>query len=149
MKNYSFKEIFTEPEILSQIISEIIYILIVRSYLIHLNNFNELMFAKGLTSKLKESNSVLIASEILKEGGYSYLCQAILWVVVGIAYFYFFYKIGQTSSYPVIDLIIKIFHTIVLILFLVILWRLIDNPIVHAVIILMGFSSLVTAALSN
>ncbi len=65
MKNYSFKEIFTEPEILSQIILEITYIIIIISYLIHLDNFNKLMFAKGFTSKLEESNSIFVASKIL------------------------------------------------------------------------------------
>lgn len=148
MKNYSFKEIFTEPEILSQIILEITYIIII-SYLIHLDNFNKLMFAKGFTSKLEESNSIFVASKILKEGGSSYFFWAVIWVVVGGFLFYIFYKIGQTSYYPVVGIIIKVLHVVVLLLFIVILCHLINNPIIRALIIMFGFGSLLGTILSN
>lgn len=148
MKNYSFKEIFTEPEILSQIILEIAYIIII-SYLIHLDNFNKLMFAKGFTSKLEESNSIFVASKILKEGGSSYFFWAVIWVVVGGFLFYIFYKIGQTSYYPVVGIIIKVLHVVVLLLFIVILCHLINNPIIRALIIMFGFGSLLGTILSN
>lgn len=118
MKKYSFKEIFTEPEILSQIILEVTYIIIIISYLIHLDNFNKLMFAKGFTSKLEESNSIFVASKILKEGGSSYFFWAVIWVAVGGFLFYIFYKIGQTSYYPVVGIIIKVLHVVVLLLFI-------------------------------
>ncbi len=149
MKNYSFKEIFTEPEILSQIILEITYIIIIISYLIHLDNFNKLMFAKGFTSKLEESNSIFVASKILKEGGSSYFFGAVIWVVVGGFLFYIFYKIGQTSYYPVVGIIIKVLHVVVLLLFIVILCHLINNPIIRALIIMFGFGSLLGTILSN
>lgn len=150
MKNYSFKEIFTEPEILSQIILEITYIIIIIiSYLIHLDNFNKLMFAKGFTSELEESNSIFVASKILKEGGSSYFCWAVIWVVVGGFLFYIFYKIGQTSYYPVVGIIIKVLHVVVLLLFIVILCHLINNPIIRALIIMFGFGSLLGTILSN
>ncbi|MRM99263.1 hypothetical protein EAI32_08225 [Lactobacillus taiwanensis] len=149
MKNYSFKEIFTEPEILSQIILEITYIIIIISYLIHLDNFNKLMFAKGFTSKLEESNSIFVASKILKEGGSSYFFWAVIWVVVGGFLFYIFYKIGQTSYYPVVGIIIKVLHVVVLLLFIVILCHLINNPIIRALIIMFGFGSLLGTILSN
>lgn len=149
MKNYSFKEIFTEPEILSQIILEITYIIIIISYLIHLDNFNKLMFAKGFTSKLEESNSIFVASKILKEGGSSYFFWAVIWVVVGGFLFYIFYKIGQTSYYPVVGIIIKVLHVVVLLLFIVILCHLINSPIIRALIIMFGFGSLLGTILSN
>lgn len=149
MKNYSFKEIFTKPEILSQIILEITYIIIIISYLIHLDNFNKLMFAKGFTSKLEESNSIFVASKILKEGGSSYFFWAVIWVVVGGFLFYIFYKIGQTSYYPVVGIIIKVLHVVVLLLFIVILCHLINNPIIRALIIMFGFGSLLGTILSN
>ncbi len=149
MKNYSFKEIFTEPEILSQIILEITYIIIIISYLIHLDNFNKLMFAKGFTSKLEESNSIFVASKILKEGGSSYFFWAVIWVIVGGFLFYIFYKIGQTSYYPVVGIIIKVLHVVVLLLFIVILCHLINNPIIRALIIMFGFGSLLGTILSN
>ncbi|MFQ3624593.1 hypothetical protein U2F58_03310 [Lactobacillus johnsonii] len=149
VKNYSFKEIFTEPEILSQIILEITYIIIIISYLIHLDNFNKLMFAKGFTSKLEESNSIFVASKILKEGGSSYFFWAVIWVVVGGFLFYIFYKIGQTSYYPVVGIIIKVLHVVVLLLFIVILCHLINNPIIRALIIMFGFGSLLGTILSN
>lgn len=149
MKNYSFKEIFTEPEILSQIILEITYIIIIISYLIHLDNFNKLMFAKGFTSKLEESNSIFVASKILKEGGSSYFFWAVIWVVVGGFLFYIFYKIGQTSYYPVVGIIIKVLHVVVLLLFIVLLCHLINNPIIRALIIMFGFGSLLGTILSN
>lgn len=149
MKNYSFKEIFTEPEILSQIILEITYIIIIISYLIHLDNFNKLMFAKDFTSKLEESNSIFVASKILKEGGSSYFFWAVIWVVVGGFLFYIFYKIGQTSYYPVVGIIIKVLHVVVLLLFIVILCHLINNPIIRALIIMFGFGSLLGTILSN
>ena len=134
MKKYSFKEIFTEPEILSQIILEVTYIIIIISYLIHLDNFNKLMFAKGFTSKLEESNSIFVAS---------------IWVAVGGFLFYIFYKIGQTSYYPVVGIIIKVLHVVVLLLFIVVLCHLINNPIVRALIIMFGFGSLLGTILSN
>ena len=149
MKNYSFKEIFTEPEILSQIILEITYIIIIISYLIHLDNFNKLMFAKGFTSELEESNSIFVASKILKEGGSSYFLGAVIWVAVGGFLFYIFYKIGQTSYYPVVGIIIKVLHVVVLLLFIVILCHLINNPIIRALIIMFGFGSLLGTILSN
>ncbi len=148
MKKYSFKEIFTEPEILSQIILEVTYIIII-SYLIHLDNFNKLMFAKGFTSKLEESNSIFVASKILKEGGSSYFFGAVIWVAVGGFLFYIFYKIGQTSYYPVVGIIIKVLHVVVLLLFIVVLYHLINNPIVRALIIMFGFGSLLGTILSN
>ncbi len=148
MKKYSFKEIFTEPEILSQIILEVTYIIII-SYLIHLDNFNKLMFAKGFTSKLEESNSIFVASKILKEGGSSYFFGAVIWVAVGGFLFYIFYKIGQTSYYPVVGIIIKVLHVVVLLLFIVVLCHLINNPIVRALIIMFGFGSLLGTILSN
>ena len=146
MKKYSFKEIFTEPEILSQIILEVTYIIIIISYLIH---FNKLMFAKGFTSKLEESNSIFVASKILKEGGSSYFFGAVIWVAVGGFLFYIFYKIGQTSYYPVVGIIIKVLHVVVLLLFIVVLCHLINNPIVRALIIMFGFGSLLGTILSN
>lgn len=149
MKKYSFKEIFTEPEILSQIILEVTYIIIIISYLIHLDNFNKLMFAKGFTSKLEESNSIFVASKILKEGGSSYFFGAVIWVAVGGFLFYIFYKIGQTSYYPVVGIIIKVLHVVVLLLFIVILCHLINNPIIRALIIMFGFGSLLGTILSN
>ena len=149
MKKYSFKEIFTEPEILSQIILEVMYIIIIISYLIHLDNFNKLMFAKGFTSKLEESNSIFVASKILKEGGSSYFFGAVIWVAVGGFLFYIFYKIGQTSYYPVVGIIIKGLHVVVLLLFIVVLCHLINNPIVRALIIMFGFGSLLGTILSN
>ena len=149
MKKYSFKEIFTEPEILSQIILEVTYIIIIISYLIHLDNFNKLMFAKGFTSKLEESNSIFVASKILKEGGSSYFVGAVIWVAVGGFLFYIFYKIGQTSYYPVVGIIIKVLHVVVLLLFIVVLCHLINNPIVRALIIMFGFGSLLGTILSN
>lgn len=149
MKKIKLKDIFTEPEILSQVILEILYAIITINYLIHLNNFNKLMLANGLTKKLEESSSVMIASEILNEGGASYLTQAVIWVAVGLALFFVFYKIGKTSSYPAIGVIIKIFHIIVFLLFLVILWQLIDNPIVHAFLIVSGVVSIGLASLSK
>ncbi len=149
MKKYSFKEIFTEPEILSQIILEVTYIIIIISYLIHLDNFNKLMFAKGFTSKLEESNSIFVASKILKEGGSSYFFGAVIWVAVGGFLFYIFYKIGQTSYYPVVGIIIKVLHVVVLLLFIVVLCHLINNPIVRALIIMFGFGSLLGTILSN
>lgn len=149
MKKYSFKEIFTEPEILSQIILEVTYIIIIISYLIHLDNFNKLMFAKGFTSKLEESNSIFVASKILKEGGSSYFFWAVIWVAVGGFLFYIFYKIGQTSYYPVVGIIIKVLHVVVLLLFIVVLCHLINNPIVRALIIMFGFGSLLGTILSN
>lgn len=148
MKKYSFKEIFTEPEILFQIILEVTYIIII-SYLIHLDNFNKLMFAKGFTSKLEESNSIFVASKILKEGGSSYFFGAVIWVAVGGFLFYIFYKIGQTSYYPVVGIIIKVLHVVVLLLFIVVLCHLINNPIVRALIIMFGFGSLLGTILSN
>ncbi|WP_289700936.1 hypothetical protein [Lactobacillus taiwanensis] len=148
VKKYSFKEIFTEPEILSQIILEVTYIIII-SYLIHLDNFNKLMFAKGFTSKLEESNSIFVASKILKEGGSSYFFGAVIWVAVGGFLFYIFYKIGQTSYYPVVGIIIKVLHVVVLLLFIVVLCHLINNPIVRALIIMFGFGSLLGTILSN
>lgn len=149
MKKYSFKEIFTEPEILFQIILEVTYIIIIISYLIHLDNFNKLMFAKGFTSKLEESNSIFVASKILKEGGSSYFLGAVIWVAVGGFLFYIFYKIGQTSYYPVVGIIIKVLHVVVLLLFIVVLCHLINNPIVRALIIMFGFGSLLGTILSN
>ncbi|MCR1903378.1 MULTISPECIES: hypothetical protein [Lactobacillus] len=149
VKKYSFKEIFTEPEILSQIILEVTYIIIIISYLIHLDNFNKLMFAKGFTSKLEESNSIFVASKILKEGGSSYFFGAVIWVAVGGFLFYIFYKIGQTSYYPVVGIIIKVLHVVVLLLFIVVLCHLINNPIVRALIIMFGFGSLLGTILSN
>ena len=149
MKKYSFKEIFTEPEILSQIILEVTYIIIIISYLIHLDKFNKLMFAKGFTSKLEESNSIFVASKILKEGGSSYFFGAVIWVAVGGFLFYIFYKIGQTSYYPVVGIIIKVLHVVVLLLFIVVLCHLINNPIVRALIIMFGFGSLLGTILSN
>lgn len=149
MKKYSFKEIFTEPEILFQIILEVTYIIIIISYLIHLDNFNKLMFAKGFTSKLEESNSIFVASKILKEGGSSYFLGAVIWVAVGGFLFYIFYKIGQTSYYPVVGIIIKVLHVVVLLLFIVVLCHLINNPIVRALIIMFGFGSLLDTILSN
>lgn len=149
MKKYSFKEIFTEPEILSQIILEVTYIIIIISYLIHLDNFNKLMFAKGFTSKLEESNSIFVASKILKEGGSSYFFGAVIWVAVCGFLFYIFYKIGQTSYYPVVGIIIKVLHVVVLLLFIVVLCHLINNPIVRALIIMFGFGSLLGTILSN
>lgn len=150
MKKYSFKEIFTEPEILFQIILEVTYIIIIIiSYLIHLDNFNKLMFAKGFTSKLEESNSIFVASKILKEGGSSYFFGAVIWVAVGGFLFYIFYKIGQTSYYPVVGIIIKVLHVVVLLLFIVVLCHLINNPIVRALIIMFGFGSLLGTILSN
>lgn len=149
MKKYSFKEIFTEPEILFQIILEVTYIIIIISYLIHLDNFNKLMFAKGFTSKLEESNSIFVASKILKEGGSSYFFGTVIWVAVGGFLFYIFYKIGQTSYYPVVGIIIKVLHVVVLLLFIVVLCHLINNPIVRALIIMFGFGSLLGTILSN
>ena len=149
MKKYSVKEIFSEPEILSQIILEVTYIIIIISYLIHLDNFNKLMFAKGFTSKLEESNSIFVASKILKEGGSSYFFGAVIWVAVGGFLFYIFYKIGQTSYYPVVGIIIKVLHVVVLLLFIVVLCHLINNPIVRALIIMFGFGSLLGTILSN
>ena len=149
MKKYSVKEIFTEPEMLSQIILEVTYIIIIISYLIHLDNFNKLMFAKGFTSKLEESNSIFVASKILKEGGSSYFFGAVIWVAVGGFLFYIFYKIGQTSYYPVVGIIIKVLHVVVLLLFIVVLCHLINNPIVRALIIMFGFGSLLGTILSN
>lgn len=149
MKKYSFKEIFTEPEILFQIILEVTYIIIIISYLIHLDNFNKLMFAKGFTSKLEESNSIFVASKILKEGGSSYFFGAVIWVAVGGFLFYIFYKIGQTSYYPVVGIVIKVLHVVVLLLFIVVLCHLINNPIVRALIIMFGFGSLLGTILSN
>ena len=149
MKKYSFKELFTEPEILSQIILEVTYIIIIISYLIHLDNFNKLMFAKGFTSNLEESNSIFVASKILKEGGSSYFFGAVIWVAVGGFLFYIFYKIGQTSYYPVVGIIIKVLHVVVLLLFIVVLCHLINNPIVRALIIMFGFGSLLGTILSN
>ena len=149
MKKYSFKEIFTEPEILSQIILEVTYIIIIISYLIHLDNFNKLMFAKGFTPKLEESNSIFVASKILKEGGSSYFFGAVIWVAVCGFLFYIFYKIGQTSYYPVVGIIIKVLHVVVLLLFIVVLCHLINNPIVRALIIMFGFGSLLGTILSN
>ena len=149
MKKYSFKEIFTEPEILSQIILEVTYIIIIISYLIHLDNFNKLMFAKGFTTKIEESNSIFVASKILKECGPSYFFGAVIWVAVGGFLFYIFYKIGQTSYYPVVGIIIKVLHVVVLLLFIVVLCHLINNPIVRALIIMFGFGSLLGTILSN
>ena len=107
------------------------------------------MFAKGFTSKLEESNSIFVASKILKEGGSSYFFGAVIWVAVGGFLFYIFYKIGQTSYYPVVGIIIKVLHVVVLLLFIVVLCHLINNPIVRALIIMFGFGSLLGTILSN
>lgn len=77
------------------------------------------------------------------------MAQAVIWVAVGLALFFVFYKIGKTSLYPAIGIIIKIFHMIVFLLFLVILWQLIDNPIVHAFLIVCGVVSVGLASLSK
>lgn len=114
-----------------------------------INKVEKLMFAKGFTSKLEESNSIFVASKILKEGGSSYFFGAVIWVAVGGFLFYIFYKIGQTSYYPVVGIIIKVLHVVVLLLFIVVLCHLINNPIVRALIIMFGFGSLLDTILSN
>lgn len=149
MKNRNFKDSITEPQNLLQIILEAIYIIVISTYLINLNNFNKLMLAKGLTAELNKSGSVTAASKILGEGGSKYLIGAVLWIASGIGLIVVFYKVGKTSSYPTIGTFIKLFHILVYILFLVILWQLINNPIVRAFLVIIGFGTLVVATTTS
>ncbi len=149
MKKHNIKNSITEPQNLLQIILEVIYIVIIKNYLSNLNNFNKLMLAKGLTSKFNKSGSINVASKILSEGGAKYLIGAVLWIASGIGLIVVFYKIGKTSSYPTMGTFIKLFHILVYILFLVILWQLINNPIVRAFLVIIGFGTLVVAAITS
>lgn len=140
------KDSLKEPQIFIQIIIEMIYYGFFVHYLLKLYNFDMYMKKTGMTAQLEKYRSVNVASEILNNGGWDYLFKALFFMFAGVLVIILLHKIGQTSEHSTMCMIIKIIHIIFLMLFLSILWKLIDVPIFHAFIIIAGTTAVATGA---
>lgn len=141
-KNY-LKELITDPPIFWQLVLESLYVIIDVCYLFKLNSFNKLMAHEGLTSQLETNQTLSVATIILNKGGYSFLWRGATWVCLGIGMFFILSKLSKYSAFPIWCAVIKVLHLIIFIIFLVVLWNLINNPIIHAFLIVAGVGSFV------
>lgn len=139
MNSYRAHDWLHEPEIIAELIISVLYVITFIIYLILLGIFNKRMEDEGLTDALVNKINILGTSKsILDEGGSKYLIWAALMILAFIIVIIILICLSNHSYHKKISLVIIVVFIIVSIILFVILWNMINIPILKAFIIFTG-----------